>query len=293
MKHTKLSARPFTAGGLARIAVPLLAVLLSASVAAAEECPGDVPSSSRERRALAKEWFGKAEASEAAGDPVNALKAYQCSLKVVPHAFTAYNLARLAEKTGDLELAVEAYGKYLNLAPEAPDHSEVENKMTTLSGRIAASRNDTTAQPPAPEPAPEPKPAVAEAPRRQERDTELPPALDENSSRRSPGVSPAVYVVGVIGVASLVGGVVLNIGARTKMDECYSIVNTQPQTAKEACDAAKPRASGSYALFGGAAAAVITDAFLLFAGSEEGRAASNVSFAVTPDGASVLGRFTF
>ena len=39
--------------------------------------------------------------AEAASDPVNALKAYQCSLKVVPHAFTAYNLARLAEKTGE------------------------------------------------------------------------------------------------------------------------------------------------------------------------------------------------
>jgi tetratricopeptide (TPR) repeat protein len=277
-----------------RLLAPVLMLALMASTVRAEDCPTDVPSSSRDRRALAKDWFHKAETAEAAADPVNALKAYQCSLKVVPHAFTAYNLARLAEKTGDLELAVEAYGKYLNLAPEAPDRTEVENKMTSLSARIAASRNDNTANPTTPTPDPTPAPPVAEAPRKQERDTELPPALDENSGRHGHGVSPAVYVVGVVGVAALVGGVVLNIGARAKMDDCYALVNTQLQTAKDACDAAKPRAYGSYALLGVAAAAAVADAFLLFAGSEEGRAATNqVSFAVTPDGASVLGRFRF
>ena len=298
MKHTMRSAGRvttlFRARFLARFLAPLLVATLWASAVHAEDCQGDVPTSSRERRALAKDWFKKAETAEAAGDPVNALKAYQCSLKVVPHAFTAYNLARLAEKTGDLELAVEAYGKYLNLAPEAPDRAEVENKMTALSGRIAASRNDSTAQPPTPSPTPEPgpAPATAEPARRQERDTELPPALDESASHRSHGMSPAVYVVGVVGVAALVGGVVLNVGARAKMDDCYALVNTQLQTAKEACDAAKPRAYGSYALFGLAAAALVADSFLIFAGSEEGRA-SQVSFAVTPDGASVLGRFRF
>jgi tetratricopeptide (TPR) repeat protein len=286
----------FSAGRvLARLLAPVLLLALSASAVRAEDCPTDVPNSSRDRRALAKDWFHKAETAEAASDPVNALKAYQCSLKVVPHAFTAYNLARLAEKTGDLELAVEAYGKYLNLAPEAPDRTEVEGKMTSLSARIAASRNDTAAgTPPPPSPDPASTTPVVEAPRKQERDTELPPALDENSGRHGHVVSPAVYVVGVVGVAALVGGVVLNIGARAKMDDCFALVNTQLQTAKDACDAAKPRAYGSYALFGVAAAAVVADAFLLFANSEEGRASSNqVSFAVTPDGASVLGRFRF
>jgi tetratricopeptide (TPR) repeat protein len=290
------SVRGRTLAYLTRLLVPCLALALTASVARAEDCPSEVPQSSSARRALAKEWFNRADTAEAANDPVTALKAYQCSLKIVPHAFTAYNLARLAEKTGDLELAVEAYGKYLNLAPEAQDRNEVETKMTTLSARIAASRSDTTA-PAQPSATPTPEPTTGDAkpepPRRQERDTELPPALDDSASTRKHGVSPAVYVVGVVGVAALAGGIVLNLGARTKMDDCYSLVDTQPQTAKEACDAAKPRAYGSYALFGVAAAAAVADAILLFAWSGEDSSRSHVSLAVNPDGATLLGRFRF
>jgi hypothetical protein len=273
-----------------------LTVSLAAAAARAEECPSDIPQGSRERRAVAKEWFGKAEAAEAAGDPVNALKAYQCSLKVVPHAFTAFNLARLAEKTGDLELAVEAYGKYLNLAPEAQDRAEVEGKMTALSGRIAASRSDTSPTPAATGPTPEPTPAPAAGPepaRKQERDSELPPALDANASAPRHGISPAVYVVGVVGVAALAGGIVLNLGARAKMDDCYSLVNTQPQTARDACDAAKPRAYGSYALFGAAAAAAVADAIILFTANNDESSKTQVSFAVTPGGATLVSRFRF
>jgi tetratricopeptide (TPR) repeat protein len=288
MKHTLVRSGRL----LVRVVGPLLLVVLAAGTVRAEECPSDVPSSSRERRELAKSWFKKAETAEAASDPVNALKAYQCSLRVVPHAFTAYNLARLAEKTGDLELAVEAYGKYLNLAPEAQDRTEVENKMTALSARIAASRADGSATTPATSPEPEPAPvATPETPRRQERDTELPPALDESTSRRH-GVSPAVYVVGVVGVAALAGGIVLNMGARAKMDDCYALVNTQLQTAKEACDAAKPRAYGSYALFGVAAAAAVVDGLLLFAFKDD-ESKPRVSLALTPEGASISGRFRF
>src|SRR4051812_23325132 len=100
-----------------------LLILLGAASARAQDmtCPTEVPGSSTERRARAKEWFSRAEAAEAASDPIAAVKAYQCSLHMVPHAFTAFNLARLAEKTGDLELAIESYDAYLKLAPEAPD----------------------------------------------------------------------------------------------------------------------------------------------------------------------------
>src|SRR6185295_14560682 len=89
-----------------------LLVLVTTAVsvpARAEDCPDNIPTASRERRAQAKEWFSRAEAADAANDPIGAVKAYQCSLKMVPHAFTAFNLGRLAERTGDLELAVDAF----------------------------------------------------------------------------------------------------------------------------------------------------------------------------------------
>src|SRR5262245_22937178 len=95
----------------------LLGLVTLSSVARAEDCPDRVPEGSRERRALAKDWFSRAEAADAANDPIAAVKAYQCSLKMVPHAFTAFNLGRLAERTGDLELAVDAFSTYVKLAP--------------------------------------------------------------------------------------------------------------------------------------------------------------------------------
>ena len=106
------------------------------------------PAASSTRRALAKDWFSRAEAAEAASDPIGAVKAYQCSLRLVPHAFTAFNLGRLAERTGDLELAVEAFNTYLKLSPEAQDKAEIEAKLAALNERIRSLRTEQLPLPP-------------------------------------------------------------------------------------------------------------------------------------------------
>jgi hypothetical protein len=277
-----------------------LSILLGAAVTRAQEeiCPNEVPTSSQERRAKAKEWFSRAEAAESGNDPIAAVKAYQCSLLMVPHAFTAFNLARLAERTGDLELAVESYEAYLKLAPEAPDRVVVGGKIKTLSDRIAELRR--TQKPPAPPPGSEVPPAGTETPVPPDplpplsppvasaADNEAPPGLEESGRR----THPAVYLLGGVAVGAVTGGVLLNLGARSKMDECRRLAReSQAQAATTACDAARPRAYASYALLGLAGVAAIADAVLLLMSTRPSE--NRVSLLPLADGATLMARIIF
>jgi|SRR5450759_334780 tetratricopeptide (TPR) repeat protein len=122
-----------------RIALSL-AVFLAAGTVRAEECPQEAPDDSGLRRMLAKKWFSKGETEARAGNDVQALKAYQCSIMFVPHGFTAFNVAQIAEKIGDVEVAIESYRQYLLLVPEAKDAPEVSERIETLKERLAKAR---------------------------------------------------------------------------------------------------------------------------------------------------------
>src|SRR5512133_1666367 len=99
-----------------RLATVSFAILLFAPTAArAAECPESSPEDGQERRKLAKEWFSTAETAENSGDDVEATRAYACSYKMQPHAFTAFNLARVAERSGDTDLSLKMYKAYLAL----------------------------------------------------------------------------------------------------------------------------------------------------------------------------------
>ena len=123
-----------------RYALVAVTVLLSASAVRAEVCPDDIPEDSGVRRAQAKKWFSTGEAAAGAGEDVAALKAYQCSLRFVSHGFTAYNIAQVAERVGDLELAIASYNQYLLLVPEAKDAQEVNDRLESLKDRLAKAR---------------------------------------------------------------------------------------------------------------------------------------------------------
>src|SRR4051812_32411827 len=105
--------------------------------ARAEPCPEVPDSEVAMRRSLAKEWFAKAEEAEAAGDKQSAVRRYACSLNLAPHPSTAYNLGTVAEKSGDLSMAVDGFRTYLKLSPEATDRPAIEARIATLEGKIA------------------------------------------------------------------------------------------------------------------------------------------------------------
>ena len=275
--------------------VLVLGLATVSTSARADDCPDNVPAASRERRAMAKDWFSRAEAADAANDPIGAVKAYQCSLKMVPHAFTAFNLGRLAERTGDLELAVDAFGTYLKLAPESPDRPQIEAKIAALGERIKTLRAEqaapavvSPAKPATPiseppldlKPAPPPEPVLVDKP-------QVTPASSFSLMKAAP------WIIGGAGVVALAGGIALNVSARGKMSDCYELAMDQQRldAAQSACDDAKPRAYASYALFGVAAAAAVAYGLLLYFTQEHTE--RTLAASPLPGGALLSGRFRF
>ena len=299
MKHTTLTRR-FSR----HLATTGFAILLFApGVARAAECPASSPEDPQERRKLAKEWFGLAEAAENAGNDIEATRAYACSYKMVAHPFTAYNLGRVSDRTGDNELALKMFKAYLTLKPDAQDKEEVKGKIKALEEKIASGTalvapgatsgeesGTKTAEPP-PEvlaPPPMPKPVVVQKPKPVEREPEA-----------EPPSHLAEWIVGGASAAALVGGIAFNLAARSKMSTCQADAGKNNLgSALNECNSARPLAYTSYALFSVAAAGAAVDAVLIFlhrGGGESSSADdSSVGFMLLPGGGGSLtarGRF--
>jgi hypothetical protein len=260
MKHCRSPRRPGSATACAALLVTLCGGLLVARPARAADCP-TAPQSARERQALAREWFSRAEAAETASDDVAAVKAYSCSFEMVPHESTAYKLARAAERAGDLRLALTAHRDYLTLKPGAADRAEVEARIISLQGRLAVGGGGpvpplTSVQPLAPAAPAHPAAAAVAA-----SDSPARPWSSSLGAR----MGTTEWVIAGVGAAALVSGVVFNIGARSQMSDCRSMARANNIVgARDACDRASPFAYTSYALLGTAAAAAIADAVLIF-----------------------------
>jgi tetratricopeptide (TPR) repeat protein len=266
-------------------AATVLLVLCAAGAARAQECPTDVPDDPGQRRQLAKKWFTKGEAAAKAGDDLAALKSYQCSLDIVPHAFTAYNVGQLAEKIGDLDAAITSYDRYLTLAPDAPDAKEVSDRVAVLKDRLAKVKGGDHAGPPLDkliektnedsflEPPPPGKPNLAEV-----------PGSDLSGRRKAYRLAAWLTVGG--GAVLVAGGVVSNVLARGQMDNCQKEYDQGHQSAAEsACSNAKPLAYLSYGALGVGAAALVTGAVLMFWHPGE---SENVALNVLPEGGLTL-----
>jgi tetratricopeptide (TPR) repeat protein len=242
---------------------------------------------------LAKKWFAKGEAEAQASNDVAAIKAYQCSMLFVPHGSTAYNIAQLAEKTGDLELAITGYEQYLELAERAQDVADVKERVETLKAKLAKVReNDkVTASGGAPplenlmvktQEEAAPKPVVPEPP---------PPGVSKSGHRQT-NLRTVGWLTAGGGAVLIAGGVLTNVLARGQMDTCRKQYDEgHLSTAESACSNAKPLAYMSYAFLGVGAAAVATGVVLMFIRPKE---SSDVDVAVLPEGGLTLryaGRF--
>jgi tetratricopeptide (TPR) repeat protein len=271
-----------------RFAVAAITVLLTASSVRAEDCPSDIPEDSGVRRVQAKKWFSKGQTASNEGDDIAALKAYQCSIRYVPHGFTAYNIAQIAERIGDLEVAIASYSQYLLLVPDAKDQQEVSDKVLALKERLArakekekeiiAATHPSSTEPPAAGDETK-KTAVVEAPKPVESMTEKPAGTNYRLA--------GWIVYGGAGVA-LVGGLITNLLSRSKMSTCNAKYNAVPQDisgAEAACSDAKPLAYMSYGLFGLGAAAVAVGTVLVLRPTDS----SEVSVNLVPQGGFAFG----
>ena len=277
-----------------RFALVAITVFLTAGSVRAQDCPNDIPEDSGVRRAQAKKWFSKGQTASSEGDDVAALKAYQCSLRYVPHGFTAFNIAQIAERIGDLELAIASYSQYLLLVPDAKDAREVNDKVTALKERLARAKEKekeiiaavpvgAAERPPAEGETGQPKPAMTPV----DKSAKPVESITEEPSPTNHRMA-AWIVYGGAGVA-LLGGVITNLMARSKMDTSRSKYQQDPVKGRPAAESARSDAQflayTSYVLFGLSAAAAVVGTVLVLRPTES----SEVSMNIMPEGGLSLG----
>jgi hypothetical protein len=271
--------------------------VLGASAAHAAECPASSPDRTEERRALAKEWFARAEAAENAGSDVEAVRAYSCSMKMVAHAFTAYNLGRVAERSGDLELALRSYKAYLTLKSDAPDRDEVETKIKDLEAKVKEVKESVGGvEPAATQPGPgeeNPEVPVTQPTAEKPLPIEPPPRVTEPIGESHGPRHILEWAVGGVAVAALTTGIILNVVARNDMSTANS--TSDYKKSNDAWNSAKTEAYTSYAMFGVAGAAAAVEGWLLYRlwFSGDRSADSSVSLDWVPGGASLTARGRF
>jgi hypothetical protein len=251
-----------------------LTVFSASAVASAAECPASSPDRTEERRALAKEWFARAEAAENAGNDIEAVRAYTCSMKMVAHAFTAFNLGRVAEHSGDIELALRSYKAYLTLKADATDKETVQAKIADLEAKIKEVREnigggEPTVAEPTPPP-PEVKPEVTEEtplPPREKRvkplPIEPPPHVNEPAPAAHGSRHIAEWVVGGVAVVAGVTWLTTYLLARKDMKHANDST-TGADDARSSWNRAKREAYTSYVAWPIALGAVAAEGVLLF-----------------------------
>ncbi len=259
----------------------VLSVLVWAQSARADSCPDGSTLDKAQRRSQAEHWFSRGEQAIKDEQVLDALRAFQCSLRLIPHGFTAYNLGQIAERVGDLELAINAYEQYLLLTPGAADKAAIDAKLAGLRERMAKLPPET---PPTPVIAPPASPPPQAPP---------PPAApitppDRPVAAATDGLRMAGWVSLALGGALTTTAVVLNLGARDDMSDCRALYNTGDVVGSRAsCNSAHQKAYASYALFGVGAAAGAT-ALVLFL-----LPTSPATVAVTDSGLSLAWRGRF
>ena len=105
--------------------------------------PGDVEQ--------ARADFEQGAALYRAGDFRGALAAFEAAQARAPAPQALFNIARCQERLGQLADAVESYGAYLALAPDAPDRAAVAARITELRARLPLEASlQVSVEPPSP-----------------------------------------------------------------------------------------------------------------------------------------------
>jgi tetratricopeptide (TPR) repeat protein len=288
MKHLSNTFR------LTQLFLSLIVSLGFIGSAAALECPENSPENPQLRRKLARDWFALAENAESRDNNAEAIRAYACSYKMIAHANTAYNLARVAERGGDYDLSLKMYKAYLALKPDAEEKAEVMDIIRILEVKAKdVAQGGSTPKPEEVTKDPvEPSPIVTPAP---EPPKPEPTITESTSESIFSGTYKYHWLVGGVTATALVGGIVLNVSARNKMTSCRDYAtNQQLETAQNECNAAKPLAYWSYAMFGITAAGAALEGFLIWSQrSRQPTDDASVYLEWLPGGGAVVARGKF
>ena len=119
-------------GGVLLAAMMWFGTICVASAAPGSALGPDAPAGASQRYEIAKRHYRKGEFALAAGE-------FKAALAMYPSAKLAFNWARSAEPAGKIDDAIEAYRRYLQLAPKAKDRAEITNLIPILVERLRES----------------------------------------------------------------------------------------------------------------------------------------------------------
>lgn len=188
-----------------RIAVAGLAmVLLGASpggaLAQSDEAPPEETARQRGVR-----LFQEAAAHYRAGRFRVAVELLRESHELHPEPVVLFNLARSLEGLGELDEALDAYARFLEAAPDAPDRGAVEARIQTLD-RLVRERREAASDP-----------AITPAPAAPLTPVLVPPPAPAPSGPDE--LDPPAIVLSVLGGAGLLAGAIVSGVAVTTHNE--------------------------------------------------------------------------
>lgn len=95
------------------------------------ECP-ERPTYDKDAKALAGNWFKRAQDLVAEKKYDEALAGFGCSYSIVPHPATLFNMSQTARLARKQKLALELIRKYLQENPEGPYAETLEDQLVEL-----------------------------------------------------------------------------------------------------------------------------------------------------------------
>lgn len=108
-------------------------------------CPAR-PADQNVAKRLASRWWRQAVEHFKAGRDIEAILAWRCAHRLVPHPLTLYNIGRAAERAGKVVLAIRSYEEYLKTLTSTASRvkAEVEAAIRRLKSRLPASEKPVT-----------------------------------------------------------------------------------------------------------------------------------------------------
>jgi tetratricopeptide (TPR) repeat protein len=246
----------------------LLVCLLSTTIGWAQDpsAQADDPDTQASQRHLER---GRALSDEGRYD--DAIAEFDLALKLKPLPELLFNIARTEERRENWAAAADAYEKYLQELPGAPDAAELQKRIGVLRARNATTR--TTAVPMATKPTTTtPVPA---------------PTIPAPAPKKSPLHTAALsFLAGTVILGGIAGVLVGTVdGGFQDLQQTCTLKQCRPSD----WASLQARANAGYALVGIAGAAALTDVVLWMIDYRRGKATTQAKW--LPSGLGVRGAF--
>ena len=256
----------------------------------ADTCP-EKPVDEASQRALARIWFDKGDKFADEEKHVEALGAYNCSLRMIEHSATKFNAAQSAHLAGLSDVAIQILEDLLKKTQDQQTAKEAVEFIQKINEDVAAR------EPPL-EPEPEPQPPVEQTTTDSDEspDDHLAPAPDFEAEiipaprpvekleddEPAPWMTTVGFVaVGVSGAALITGGVLQILAGVNQKTTGETADFPEWEEAKSSLERYQ---TGAYIAFAAGGAILGGGVALLWLGRDDEESNSTVAVAPTPTG---------